>query len=312
VRSFFKNPSRDCRRPPHRGRRPQGFRLRRRLREREARQLPRRASGASAADIVALAAEVKRRVRSRAATSSSKRCAGSASSSPRRACLSRARALDRSARRRAILAAPARRTRVPRPASLTLEEGHRGTSARPRDRLRAAQPEARAESSGATHRRCGASSSSRVLRGGRRRRAGSVHQSVQGQDPGRGDVSRLVLQGHPQHGRDHGAGARTRFGLLDKLEQIAPAGTADPPAGPSDPALREALAACPPSCASASRSLLRQSAARGDARAQDIPVGTVNPGCTAVKRLRRRSSRTDSSTMPDEPHTDSAMPSETR
>jgi RNA polymerase sigma-70 factor (ECF subfamily) len=89
-------------------------------------------------------------------------------------------------------------------------------------------------------------------------------------------------------GRDHGRRRKTRFGLLDKLEQIAPAGTVDPPAGPSDPALREALAGLSPE--------LRECVAlryfadlplEEIARAQDIPVGTVKSRLHgAVKRLR--------------------------
>ncbi len=61
--SYFKNPSREL--PAARlieDAGLKGFRARRRPREREARQLPRRAAGSQAADIVALAAEVKRRV----------------------------------------------------------------------------------------------------------------------------------------------------------------------------------------------------------------------------------------------------------
>ena len=89
-------------------------------------------------------------------------------------------------------------------------------------------------------------------------------------------------------GRDHGRRRKTRFGLLDRLEQIAPAGTVDPPAGPSDPALREALAGLSPE--------LRECVAlryfadlplEEIAKAQDIPVGTVKSRLHgAVQRLR--------------------------
>ncbi len=89
-------------------------------------------------------------------------------------------------------------------------------------------------------------------------------------------------------GRDHGRRRKTRFGLLDKLEQIAPNGTVDPPADPSDPALREALAGLSPE--------LRECVAlryfadlplEEIAKAQDIPVGTVKSRLHgAVKRLR--------------------------
>jgi RNA polymerase sigma-70 factor, ECF subfamily len=89
-------------------------------------------------------------------------------------------------------------------------------------------------------------------------------------------------------GRDHGRRRKTRFGLLDKLEQIAPIGTVDPPADPSDPALREALASLSPE--------LRECVAlryfadlplEEIAKAQDIPVGTVKSRLHgAVARLR--------------------------
>ncbi len=46
-------------------------------------------------------------------------------------------------------------------------------------------------------------------------------------------------------GRDHGRRRKTRYGLMDKLQQIAPEATVDPPSEPGDPALRAALATLP-------------------------------------------------------------------
>jgi RNA polymerase sigma-70 factor, ECF subfamily len=89
-------------------------------------------------------------------------------------------------------------------------------------------------------------------------------------------------------GRDHGRRRKTRYGLLDKLEQIAPDATVDPPSEPADPILRAALATLPDD--------LRECVALrffADlpldqiAKAQDIPVGTVKSRLHgAVKKLR--------------------------
>lgn len=77
-------------------------------------------------------------------------------------------------------------------------------------------------------------------------------------------------------GRDHGRRRKTRYGLMDKLQRIAPDATEDAPAGPADPALRDALATLPDE--------LRECVALrffGDlplndiAEAQGVPVGTV-------------------------------------
>lgn len=90
-------------------------------------------------------------------------------------------------------------------------------------------------------------------------------------------------------GRDHGRRRKTRLGLVDKLQRVAPAVSADPPSEPADPALREALAGLSPE--------LRECVALrffADlpldeiAAAQDIPVGTVKSRLHgAMKHLRR-------------------------
>ena len=95
---------------------------------------------------------------------------------------------------------------------------------------------------------------------------------------------RLILN----TGRDQGRRRKTRLGLLDKLERIATDAAVDPPAAPSDPALREALAALSPE--------LRECVAlrffadlplEDIAAAQEIPVGTVKSRLHgAMKRLR--------------------------
>jgi RNA polymerase sigma-70 factor (ECF subfamily) len=89
-------------------------------------------------------------------------------------------------------------------------------------------------------------------------------------------------------GRDQGRRRKTRHGLMDKLQRIAPVATADAPSEPADPALREALAGLSPE--------LRECVAlryfadlplEEIAQAQDIPVGTVKSRLHgAVKRLR--------------------------
>ena len=75
---------------------------------------------------------------------------------------------------------------------------------------------------------------------------------------------------------------------MDKLQQIAPEATVDPPSEPADPALRDALATLPDE--------LRECVALrffADlpldeiAKAQDIPVGTVKSRLHgAVKKLK--------------------------
>ena len=89
-------------------------------------------------------------------------------------------------------------------------------------------------------------------------------------------------------GRDHGRRRKTRYGLMDKLQQIAPEATVDPPSEPADPALRAALATLPDD--------LRECVALrffADlpldeiAKAQGIPVGTVKSRLHgAMKKLK--------------------------
>jgi RNA polymerase sigma-70 factor, ECF subfamily len=89
-------------------------------------------------------------------------------------------------------------------------------------------------------------------------------------------------------GRDHGRRRKTKYGLMDKLQQITPEATVDPPSDPADPALRDALATLPDE--------LRECVALrffADlpldeiAKAQDIPVGTVKSRLHgAVKKLK--------------------------
>ncbi|HTX69734.1 MAG TPA: RNA polymerase sigma factor [Thermoleophilia bacterium] len=89
-------------------------------------------------------------------------------------------------------------------------------------------------------------------------------------------------------GRDHGRRRKTRFGLMDKLQQVSPDTMVDGPAEPADEALRDALATLPGE--------LRECVALrffADlpldeiATAQDIPVGTVKSRLHgAMKKLR--------------------------
>jgi RNA polymerase sigma-70 factor, ECF subfamily len=94
---------------------------------------------------------------------------------------------------------------------------------------------------------------------------------------------RLILN----TGRDHGRRRKTRLNLVDRLQRVAPDVGVDAPA-PADPALRAALADLAPD--------LRECVAlryfadlplQEIARAQEIPVGTVKSRLhTAVGRLR--------------------------
>ncbi len=89
-------------------------------------------------------------------------------------------------------------------------------------------------------------------------------------------------------GRDQGRRRKTRYGLMDKLQRVAPEATVDAPAEPADPALRDALATLPDE--------LRECIALryfADlpldeiARAQEVPVGTVKSRLHgAAKKLR--------------------------
>lgn len=89
-------------------------------------------------------------------------------------------------------------------------------------------------------------------------------------------------------GRDHGRRRRTRLGILDRLQELAPDDVAETPADPADPALRQALSELAPD--------LRECVALrffADlpldkiATVQNVPVGTVKSRLhTAMKRLR--------------------------
>ncbi len=89
-------------------------------------------------------------------------------------------------------------------------------------------------------------------------------------------------------GRDHGRRRKTRYGLMDKLQQVSPETMVEGPSEPADEALRDALATLPDD--------LRECVAlrffadlplEEIARAQDIPVGTVKSRLHgAVKKLR--------------------------
>ncbi len=90
-------------------------------------------------------------------------------------------------------------------------------------------------------------------------------------------------------GRDQGRRRKTRLGLLERLEQVAPSSVADEPREPSDPGLRAALAGLPDE--------LRECIAlryfadlplEAIAAAQGVPVGTVKSRLHgAAKRLRQ-------------------------
>jgi RNA polymerase sigma-70 factor, ECF subfamily len=100
-------------------------------------------------------------------------------------------------------------------------------------------------------------------------------------------------------GRDQGRRRRTRFGLLDKLQQVAPPATADAPAGPADPALREALAALSPeSRECVALRFFADLPLDEIAAAQEVPVGTVKSRLhSAMKHLR--TSLTQSEIVPN-------------
>lgn len=89
-------------------------------------------------------------------------------------------------------------------------------------------------------------------------------------------------------GRDHGRRRKTRLGLLDKLQQIAPDRTAESPADPADPALRAALAELPAELRECVALRFFADLALDEiAVAQGVPVGTVKSRLhSAMKRLR--------------------------
>ena len=90
-------------------------------------------------------------------------------------------------------------------------------------------------------------------------------------------------------GRDQGRRRKTRHGLMDKLHQIAPEISMDPPTEPSDPALRLALAELSPDLRECVALRFFADLSLDDiAAAQAIPVGTVKSRLHgAMKHLRR-------------------------
>jgi RNA polymerase sigma-70 factor (ECF subfamily) len=90
-------------------------------------------------------------------------------------------------------------------------------------------------------------------------------------------------------GRDQGRRRRTRAGLVQKLEQIAPENAVDAPAEPADPALREALARLSPEFRECVALRFFADLSMEDiAQAQQIPVGTVKSRLhAAMDQLRR-------------------------
>jgi RNA polymerase sigma-70 factor (ECF subfamily) len=89
-------------------------------------------------------------------------------------------------------------------------------------------------------------------------------------------------------GRDHGRRRKTRYGLMDKLQQVSPETMVDGPAEPSDEALRDALATLPEDLRECVALRFFADLPLDDiAKAQDIPVGTVKSRLHgAVKKLR--------------------------
>ena len=89
-------------------------------------------------------------------------------------------------------------------------------------------------------------------------------------------------------GRDHGRRRKTRYGLMDKLQQISPEATVDPPSEPGDPALRDALATLPDELRECIALRFFADLPLDEiAKAQDIPVGTVKSRLHgAVKKLK--------------------------
>jgi RNA polymerase sigma-70 factor (ECF subfamily) len=89
-------------------------------------------------------------------------------------------------------------------------------------------------------------------------------------------------------GRDHGRRRRTRQGLLERLQHVSGEREAQAPAGPVDPALREALAELPADLRECVALRFYADLALDEiAGAQNVPVGTVKSRLhTAMKRLR--------------------------
>ncbi len=108
---------------------------------------------------------------------------------------------------------------------------------------------------------------------------------------------RLILN----TGRDHGRRRRTRLGLLGRLEQVAPQQQADPPAEPAEPAIRRALADLAPEQRECVALRYFADLTLDDiAAAQDVPVGTVKSRLhSAMRRLRRSLTEGGFSAMTD-------------
>jgi RNA polymerase sigma-70 factor (ECF subfamily) len=89
-------------------------------------------------------------------------------------------------------------------------------------------------------------------------------------------------------GHDHGRRRRTRLGLQERLQRIAPDGAVEAPAGPADPALRDALAELPATLRECvALRFFADLALNEIATIQDVPVGTVKSRLhSAMKRLR--------------------------
>ena len=97
---------------------------------------------------------------------------------------------------------------------------------------------------------------------------------------------RLILN----TGRDQGRRRKTRRGLVERLEAIAPVGRAhDEPPGPSDPALRDALDGLAPDFREAvALRFFADLSLESIAAAQDVPLGTVKSRLHgALARLRQ-------------------------
>lgn len=90
-------------------------------------------------------------------------------------------------------------------------------------------------------------------------------------------------------GRDQGRRQRTRGGLMQKLEHIAPDVAAEAPDGPADPALRKALSRLSPDFRECVALRFFGDLSLEDiAAAQQIPVGTVKSRLhAAMDQLRR-------------------------
>jgi RNA polymerase sigma-70 factor (ECF subfamily) len=89
-------------------------------------------------------------------------------------------------------------------------------------------------------------------------------------------------------GRDQGRRRKTRTGLVQRLEQVAPERTAADPPQPQEPALREALAGLTPELREAvALRFYADLSLEQIAAAQDVPLGTVKSRLhSAMSKLR--------------------------